>query len=190
MLVQVSSSLNIFDSLTYRYQGDPALLRPGLRVVVPLGNRLTGAWVTEPYSQYRGRVKDIVAVVRDEYVPDSRFMAFVAEVSHLYFVSVGSLLEASLPPQKKSINSLYFENPDKEGKAEKLARYPLSRVQQLSANGVVECFYKTGPGEPGASVEPGGKHTGNTEEESPIIHRFLIGYEREAHYRQLMPAAG
>ena len=182
-MVQVSSSLNIFDSLTYHYRGDPALLAPGLRVVVPLGNRLTSGWVTEPDSQYKGRVKDILAVVRDDYVPDSRFMAFAGAVANLYFVSLGSLLEVSLPPRKKSVNSLYFENRDKGGKVEKLAQYPLSRVQQLSAGGAVEAFYKIGPT---AAAAPAPGPDCSAEKESRGIHRFLIGYEREAHYRELI----
>ena len=118
--MQVSPSLNIFSTLSYNYRGDPAILKPGVRVVVPVGNRLTTGWIIETSSHYQGRVKDIIAVVRDDYAPGSQFMAFVRAVSHLYFASMGSLLDYSLPPKKKPITGLYFENRENQEKVEKL----------------------------------------------------------------------
>jgi primosomal protein N' len=182
MIVQVSPSLNIFSSLSYNYRGDPALLKPGVRVVVPLGNRFFTGWITETHSQYKGRVKDIIAVVRDDYAPGSQFMAFVRAVSHLYFASMGSLLDYSLPPKKKSITGLYFENPENQGKVEKLNRYSAAELQRLAKEGTIQCFYKAGPAlqNQTAAVE------GEPQNETAKDHRFLIGFQREPHYRQMI----
>ncbi len=140
MIVQVSPSLNIFSFYSYNYGGDPAILKPGLRVVVPVGNRLTVGWITETYSDYKGRVKDIIAVVRDDYAPGSGFMSFISAVSHLYFVSVGSLLDASLSPKKKPMGALYFKNSENQGKVEKLNRYSAAELQRLAKTGTIQCF--------------------------------------------------
>lgn len=182
MIVQVSPSLNIFSTLAYNYRGDPANLKPGVRVVVPVGNRLTGGWITETYSHYKGRVKDIIAVVRDDYTPGRQFMAFVRAVSHLYFVSMGNLLDYSLPPKKKSITGLYFENRENQGKVEKLNRYSAAELQRLAKNGTIPCFYKADPAlqQKTAAVE------GETGNETAKEHRFLISFEREVHYRQMI----
>jgi primosomal protein N' len=182
MIVQVSPSLNIFEPLSYNYRGDPALLKPGVRVVVPLGNRFFTGWITETHSQYKGRVKDIIAVVRDDYTPGSQFMAFVRAVSHLYFASMGSLLDYSLPPGKKQITALYFENRENQEKVEKLNRYSAAELQRLAKDGTIECFYKADPAlqQKIAAVE------GEAGNETARDHRFLIGFQREIHYRQMM----
>jgi primosomal protein N' len=181
VLVQVSPSLNIFDTLTYNYTGEPAFLKPGLRVVVPVGNRLTTGWITDTRSQYKGRVKDIIAVIRDDYAPGSGFLAFVNAISNLYFTSMGTLLDASLPPKKKSIGSLYFENKE-SGKIEKLNKYSFNELQQLSGGRAIQCFYGaknraavfTEPvvREPEPSAAPG--------------HRFLVSFQRESYYREII----
>jgi primosomal protein N' len=181
MLVQVSPSLNIFSSLSYNYRGDPAMLKPGVRVVVPVGNRLTAGWITETYSHYKGRVKDIIAVVRDDYAPGSQFMAFVRAVSHLYFVSMGVLLDYSLPPKKKPITGLYFENLENQGKVEKLNRYSAAELLRLAKNGTIRCFYKADPKFQQKTVEVENEH----EDETPKDH-LLISFEREIHYRRMI----
>jgi len=158
------------------------MLKPGVRVVVPVGNRLTAGWITETSSHYKGRVKDIIAVVRDDYAPASQFMAFVRAVSHLYFVSMGGLLDYSLPPKKKPITALYFENRENQGKVEKLNRYSTAELQRLAKNGTILCFYKADPALQHQTVED----EGEPENETATDHRYLIGFERETHYRQMM----
>jgi primosomal protein N' len=182
MIVQVSPSLNIFEPLSYHYRGEPELIKPGVRVVVPVGNRLTAGWITETFSHYQGRVKDIIAVIRDDYTPGSQFMAFVRAVSHLYFVSMGSLLDYSLPPGKKPITALYFENRENQGKVEKLNRYSAAELERLAKDGAIQCFYKTGAAlqQKTAAVES------EAQNETPGDHRFLIGFKREIHYRQII----
>lgn len=183
MPVQVSPSLNIFGSLTYGYKGDPETLKPGTRVVIPIGTRMTTGWVTDTFSQYKGRVKNILAVVRDDYLPDRRFMEFFDAVSGIYFTSVGTLLDSSLPPTKKPMGSLYFENKNKEGKIEKLNKYSLKEIGEFSKTGPLECFYKsknTLSDFPVSSMEPG------SPEDEPVQNRFILSYSRESFYREII----
>jgi len=180
MLVQVSPSLNIYNTLTYNFPGDPALLKPGIRVVIPVGNRPTLGWITETHSQYKGRVKNIFALVNDDYVPDKCFLEFTKAVADLYFASVGNLLDSSLPPQRKPISSLYFKNPEEENRVEKFSRYSSSQMQQLSKKGTIQCFYKTG------SIQNPRKESPDVPVESlptlPKEHLFLAGYDRNTYY--------
>jgi primosomal protein N' len=182
MIVQVSPCLNIFSTFSYNYSGDPALLKPGVRVVVPVGNRLTAGWIVETSSHYKGRVKDIIGVIRDDYRPGCQFMAFIRAVSHLYFASMGSLLDYSLPPKKKSITGLYFKNRENQGKEEKLKRYSTAELQRFAKNGTISCFFKADPVLQHQTVEA----EGEPENETPKDHRFLIGFQREIHYRELI----
>ena len=184
MLIQVSPSLNIFGTLTYNYSGDPALLRPGIRVVIPVGCRIATGWVTDTnkHSDYKGRVKNIIGVTRDDYAPDDRHLAFVRAVSGIYFTSMGTLLDASLPPKKKSINSLYFENNEENGKIEKLKKYSLKELQHLSKSTAIECFYKSkNTRHPLLESHSQGSEPGSTQQQE-----FLIGYNREDYYRGII----
>ncbi len=63
MLIRISISANIFETLTYRFNGDADLLNVGQRVVVPLVNRLVTGWVIEKDVQYKGRVKSITGIL-------------------------------------------------------------------------------------------------------------------------------
>lgn len=192
MIIQVSPSLNIFESLSYRYTGDPTLLKPGLRVVIPLGNRITAGWVTDTHSHYKGKVKNILGVIRDGYLPDKHFLAFVKAVSGIYFTSVGMLLDAALPPSKKPISALYFENKEKEGKVEKLNRYSLDELQRFSTAGAIEGFYKSRDSAPEVSHHyvPDAEFAGavNRHNFGREIgeNRFVIGYRRETRYREII----
>lgn len=182
--IQVSPSLNIFDSLTYTYNGDPALLRPGLRVVVPVVNRLTGAWVTQTASQYRGQAKKITAAVHDPFSPDPRFIDFVTAVSRLYFTSVGTLLDAALPPKKKNLSSLYFQNPE-TGKREKLNKHPLKDLMKFTKDGPIPCFYGA-KGSAEAVEFPSPSPAPPAPGDDPIQHRFLAGFQREDSYIKMI----
>ena len=178
--VQVSPSVNIFETLTYNYSGDPALIRPGVRVVIPIGPRITTGWVTRTSSDYTGRVKNIIAVVGDDYLPGEPYMAFVTAVSGMYFTSVGTLLDSALPPKKKAIGSLYF---DHNGKIEKLSKYSLKDLQTLSKNNVIHCFYSQ-------QREPLTLETTRTGHEAgaagEIKNTFIIGYNREDYYHEVI----
>ncbi len=190
MIIQVSPSLNIFATLSYRYTGDLALLKPGLRVVIPLGNRITAGWVTDTHSHYKGKVKDILGVIRDGYLPDKHFLFFVKAVSGVYFTSVGMLLDAALPPSQKPISALYFENKEKEGKVEKLHRYSIDELLRLSSAGAIEGFYKSRDFSPVVSQYPvpEAEFAFNRHDSSRDIgeNRFVIGYRRETRYREII----
>lgn len=192
MIIQVSPSLNIFETLSYHYTGDPALLKPGLRVVIPLGNRITAGWVIDTHSHYKGKVKDILGVVKDGYLPDKHFLAFVKAVSGVYFTSVGMLLDAALPPSQKPISAIYFENKEKQGKVEKLHRYSLDDLQRLSSAGAIQGFYKSRDSAPGGSLNQGpeaefmGGFNRHNYGHETRENRFLIGYHRETRYREII----
>jgi len=188
MLIQVSPSLNIFETLIYSYPGSPALLRPGVRVVIPLGNRITTGWVTDTnkHSDYKGRIKNIIGVVQDDYTPDDRYMAFVRSVSGIYFTSMGLLLDASLPPGKKSINSLYVKSNDENGKIEKLNKFSLQTLQHLSKSKTIECFYKSkDTPQPPLEFHVPEAELGTHEHET-MGNQFIISYQREAQYRAII----
>ncbi|MCP5050366.1 MAG: hypothetical protein GY940_24595 [bacterium] len=188
ILVSVSVSLNIFGSLTYRYTGDPDHLNVGQRVVVPLMNRLTTGWVMEKGVQYKGRVKGVMGVIDDGYIPDESFMAFAEAVSGVYFASAGSVLDSSLSPKRKSMTTLCFETS--EG-IKKLKDHSFKEIQQLSKEGVLTFFYKSsrkheeGPGEtgPAVGVEPG---NGGLEPGAALPNRCLLSYSRLDDYKPLI----
>jgi primosomal protein N' len=193
MPVQVSPSLNIFESLTYSYNGDPALLVPGTRVIIPVGKRVTGGWVTGTHSDYRGRVKNILAVVRDRYLPDNRYMGFINAVSGVYFTSVGTLLDASLPPGRKNIGSLYLEDPGNPEKIERMNKYSLTDLEAFSRSGALYCFYKSRkssrlPLSPSSPIVKEEIHQLEHEQETiePVKSKFIIGDRRNVNYREIV----
>jgi|GEM_PF-705826 len=180
--VHVSLSLNFFNPLTYRYTADPASLQPGIRVVVPLANRFTTGWITQSHSDYDGKVKPIIAVIEDSFLPDSKWLDFLTAVSQLYFVSIGTLLDATLPPSRKNISNLYFINPS-TGKTGKLIKHSFTELVNLSNAHPAACFYnpvlKPSPEE---QIEP--HHIGEIENFPP--QRFLVGCRREIPYSALI----
>ncbi|MCP4216603.1 MAG: hypothetical protein GY765_18270, partial [bacterium] len=145
--VSVSVSLNIFELLTYNYTGPMDKLKPGLRVVLPVANRLTTGWIVKTNSNYKGRVKNILAIVKDGFMPGKQFMNFADAVSGVYFTSMGTLLDSALSPKKKSVASIYFKNP-RNGKAEKLSAFSVAKLQKIAGKGVLRAFVKSGKNEP------------------------------------------
>lgn len=193
MIIQVSPSVNIFDTLSYHYTGEHSLLKPGLRVIIPLGNRITCGWVTDTHSHFKGKVKDIIGVIQDGYSPSKQYLSFANAVSGIYFTSVGLLLDAALPPSQKSISSIYFENKEKKGKVERLNKYSYADLQQMSSVGAIECFYKVRnsmpvvqKNRPVLDADLGivsSKHDFGRETRE---NRFIIGYDRCERYREII----
>ncbi|MGE5342919.1 MAG: hypothetical protein ACM3SY_15705 [Candidatus Omnitrophota bacterium] len=179
MLVSVSVSLNIFGPLTYRFESDSHTLRPGNRVVVPLGSQLVTGWVIDTNSSYKGRVKNIIGVIKDDYTPDQRFLNFVHAASTLYLTSSGMLLDASLSPKTKSINNFCFEW---EGNVEKFKDYSPAELLPLSKKGPLTFFLKPGKEDPIPCMT-----------EQPVVssnlsyeNHYLLDYARIDHYRSLI----
>lgn len=139
MLIQVSLSLNIFENFTYNYIGDKDKLKKGMRVIVPIGNRVTTGWVIEKGSEYKGRVKNVIGIIEDEYIPGEEFMNFASSVSLLYFTSIGMILDYSLSPKRRPVNNIYFE---KDGKLAKMNKFSPVELYKLSKKGVIEFTYK------------------------------------------------
>lgn len=140
MLVRVSLSQNIFESLTYKYLGDPGALPLGSRVLVPIVNRLTTGWVMEKDSSYKGRVKPVLGVIDAEYVPPATFLDFARAVSDLYFTSAGMVLDASVSPKRKSITNACFQW---HGETRKLKETPVKELLEIAKQEPPFFFFKS-----------------------------------------------
>ena len=182
MLVKVSISLNIFESLTYSYSGEKDSIKPGQRVVVPLGNRLTTGWVNQVDVTYKGRVKPIIGLIREPYFPHPMFLEYVNALSLLYLTSAGMLLDSSLSPKNKSITSLCFE---KDGKIEKLKSYPLAELLAISKEKPIEFFFKT-PGEGFLANEEDISNLPLPLPSPPPAHTYLLDYSRVDEYKWMI----
>ena len=139
MLVQVSIAKNVFGKLTYNYKGDPEDVKPGTRVVVPVGKRIETGWVFERNSDYRGKVRDIFGVVEDRYFPDKNHLGFAEPVSGIYFCSPGMILEYSLSPKRRPVNSLFCLSHEK---AVNLKKFSFEELLEISSDEPVRFFYK------------------------------------------------
>jgi primosomal protein N' len=139
-LVTVSLSMNIFDTLTYRYTGDSDKLKVGQRVVVPLMNRLTTGWVMSLDSDYKGRSKSILGIVDDGYLPLTSFIDYARAVSGVYFTSAGLVLDGSVSPKGKSINNLCFQQGDE---IRKLKDSALKDLNSLAKKEALRFYVKT-----------------------------------------------
>lgn len=191
MLIRVSPSLNIFELLTYNYNGKEEDIKPGQRVIIPLGNRIIPGWVISKGSAYSGRVKNIYGIVKDEYLPDKPYLDFARAVSEVYFTSIGLLLDASLSPKRKPLSNIYFFPGENEGqgekeKAEKLSKY-LKEPHKLAQYEPIEFFYKNIPplnpeitsftNRPPSVTEPGESQT--------CEKKLLLTTNRLDHYRDM-----
>ncbi len=193
MLIRVSPSVNIFEPLTYNYTGREEDVNPGRRVVIPLGTRVITGWVVDSPSSYSGKVKNIIGLVKDDYVPDRNFLDFARSVSEIYFTSMGLLLDASLSPARKPLNSLFFipVGAEENNKPEKLAAF-LKKEQTFPREKPIEFFYKNIPPQKLMSgshvtsdkaaiqIEPEPRENTSYEEIS------LLGLDRLGHYRDII----
>jgi primosomal protein N' len=139
LLIQVSPSLNIFENFTYEFRGNEADIGPGMRVVIPVGNRISTGWGTGLHSAYSGKVKRIIGIINDLILPGTTQMEFSRAVSESYFVSLGMVLDYSLPPRWKSIHHLLFSHGDKD---QKLIKWSLNDLEKLSRDSAIRFFYR------------------------------------------------
>lgn len=177
MLIQVSLSLNIFENFTYNYIGDKDKLKKGMRVIVPIGNRVATGWVIEKGSEYKGRVRNAIGIIEDEYIPKQEFMDFARSISLLYFTSIGMILDYSLSPKRRLINNIYFE---KDGKLEKMNKFSATELCKLSKKEVVNFIYKN-RGEININ-----ENINSSKNFKGKDNKLIISYDRADFYRDII----
>ncbi|MCK4835376.1 MAG: hypothetical protein KAT17_02000 [Candidatus Aminicenantes bacterium] len=176
MLLQVSLSLNIFEHFTYEYTGNESDLEPGMRVVVPVGNRITTGWVSATHSLFSGKVKKVIGTVKGNYITD-RYLRFARAVSESYFVSLGTILDYSLAPGNKSLYKLFFNH---NGEIKKLSGFTLKELAQLSKDQPLRFFFKNVE-----ALRLGEKNNGiHTPGSQP--NRFILAYDRLKAYQNII----
>ena len=176
MRLQVSLSLNIFNCFSYEYTGDPSDIVPGLRVVVPVGNRLATGWVTETHSQFSGKVKRVIGTIEGGAVSD-RFLNYARSVSESYFVSLGSILDHSLSPYNRSLGQLFF---DYQGKMKRAGAVTPKTINQLATHQPIRFFFKNTP------TIVGGYGSTMIHMADSRIQRFILSYDRIDIYLEII----
>jgi len=173
--ISVSLAYNLPEPLTYRVENAPDGLRPGARVLVPLGKRIALGWVLDLDSPYGGRLKSIVGVIDDPFRPSTDLLEFARQTAAAYFASAGSVLDHGLPPSQKNLKNLRLEA---DGRARKLTEFLPGQLEKMAAAGPLRFFFKTaGDAAPAAAVpHPGG--------EAPIP-RLLLGPGRDSEYLEM-----
>ncbi len=179
MKVEVSLSLNTNENFSYEYRGNPDLIRNGKRVVVPVWNRLTTGWVVNCDSNYNGKVKPILGIVDDEYIPDEKYLKFVLEISNRFLISQGKILDLSLSPAMRSVSNMYIKHEDIDISVFKKSFKDLDRI---SGNGVLNVFYKIKGGKKWNGTLPRQNRSGMLCERE---HKVFISYNRIDLYNTL-----
>lgn len=140
MKISVSLSYNIFEPLTYQTSAAAgAGLKVGMRVLVPLGNRIVSGWVLNLDSPYKGRLKNIIGVIDDPFCPDEAFLEFARQSAVAYFASVGVVLDHALPAGKRNLKKLCLEL---DGQVKKITDYSLGQLQKMAATETLRFFFK------------------------------------------------
>ena len=174
MKISVALSYNIFEPLTYHATNASAGLKPGMRVLVPLGKRVALGWVLDLDSPYRGRLKSIIGVIDDPFCPDWAFLEFARQTAAAYFTSAGSLLDYCLPPSQKNLKNLRVEAG---GQVRKMAEFNPGQLEKLATTGPLRFFFKAGTeASPGAVTQRG---------EGAQFSRLLLGPGRDREYLEL-----
>jgi primosomal protein N' len=174
--LSVSLAYNIFEPLTYRVADAAAApLRPGSRVLVPLGRRLALGWVVGLDSPYGGSLKNIIGIIDDPFCPDGPYLEFARRTGAAYFASSGSVLDHCLPPSQKALSNLRLEI---DGQLRKITECNLQLLEKMAAAGPLRFFFKT-------ASEPGGETALPGTGDGASSPRLLLGAEREEAYRQI-----
>lgn len=172
MKISVSPSVHLPEPLTYRAP-DGAGIGLGCRVLVPLGRRAVVGWVTGLDSPYAGRLKDVLAVIDDPFVPGTDLLEFARLTAAAYFTSAGIVLDHALPPSQKNARGLRLAG--EEGR--RLAGLGLAELERLAAGGLPRLRFRT-PAPEGAPPVPAppAMDDGNW--------RWLLAPDREDEYRR------
>ena len=140
MKISVSLSYNIFEPLTYQTSAAAgAGLKIGMRVLVPLGNRIVSGWVLNLDSPYKGRMKNIIGIIDDPFCPDEAFLEFARQSAIAYFASVGVVLDHALPASKKNLKKLCLEL---DGQVKKITDFSLGQLEKMAAADGAAIFFQ------------------------------------------------
>ncbi len=142
MKVVVALSLNIFEKFTYEFTGKPEDIFIGIRVIVPVGHIIRSGWIISLESDYTGRTRKIIGIIKSNWKPTKSTLDFIRNISELYLMSEGTLLDYCLLPGHKSLKDIYL---DFEGKLKSISKFSLKEILDLSKLTPV-CFeYKKEP---------------------------------------------
>ncbi|MBN2398926.1 MAG: hypothetical protein JXI33_01150 [Candidatus Aminicenantes bacterium] len=178
MKISVSLSYNIFEPLTYHVKSAALSLKTGMRVLVPLANRIVSGWIMNLDSPYSGSLKNIVGIIDDPFRPDESFFAFARQVSTAYFTSVGVILDHSLPASKKNLKNLYFELA---GQTSKIGDFSPEQLKEMAAKIPLRFFFKKTVAQQTDVVK--------TDSDGAIqTDRLLLAPDREQDYRKISQA--
>jgi primosomal protein N' len=139
--ITVSLSYNVFDPLTYHALPNASGLKAGMRVLVPLGNRIVSGWVLDLDSPYKGRLKNILGIIDDPFCPDAGFLEFARRSAIAYFSSIGAVLDHALPASKRNLKKLCLEF---DGKVQRFDAFNLKQLEKTSAATTLRFFFKGG----------------------------------------------
>jgi len=176
MKVSISLSLNIFESLTYNYNGKPEDIYIGARVIVPVGNFLRIGWVISLNSDYTGRTKKIIGIIKSQWTPNNKTLKFVKNVSEKYLISEGFLLDYSLLSGYKSLKDIYFQT-DKTIKPKKISEFNLKTISAFSEDFPLHFTLKN---------EPEIKKAEQRDIKSEFCKHYLFGKDRFNEYEKLI----
>lgn len=172
MKISVSLSVHLPEPLTYRAPDD-AGIGLGSRVLVPLGRRAVVGWVTGLDSPYAGRLKGVLAVIDDPFVPGADMLEFARLAAEAYFTSAGVILDHGLPPSQKSPRNLRLAGEE----ARKPAAPVLAELERLAAGGLPRLRFRVPAAEAAASsAAPPAAGSGEW--------RWLLAPDREEEYRR------
>jgi primosomal protein N' len=149
--ISVSLSCNIFEPLTYQVKSGECGLKVGMRVLVPLGNRIVSGWVLKLDSPYKGRLKNIIGSIDDPFCPDEAFLEFARQSAVAYFASVGVVLDHALPPSKRNLKKLCLAA---DGQVKKLNDFSLGQLEKMAAENTLRFFFNEKSVEQAAFVAP------------------------------------
>ena len=178
MKISVALSYNVFEPLTYHVEAGALPLKKGMRILVPLGNRMVSGWVLELDSPYQGRVKNMIGMIDDPFRPDETFLEFTRQSAEAYFTSAGVFLDHSLPAGKKNLKKLWLEQ---DGQAATITGFSLAQLEKMAAAKPLRFFFKGKNREQMDFTKPRAAYSAQPE-------RLLLDPDREREYRDIVQA--
>jgi len=170
--ISVSLAYNLFEPLTYRAPDDAAI-RPGTRVLVPLGRRHAMGWVTGLDSPYPGRLKGILGIIDDPFLPGADLLEYARLAAAAYFTSAGIFLDHGLPPSQKSHRNLRLRDGSNDAKLADLAP---AEIERRAGAGPLRLYFKKP-----AQAAPAATAVATGAVPPP---RWLLAQDREREYRE------